>query len=183
MAGNLTQIMMDAEADANRDIASRDMQHTISGGASADALIRHATGDLANATGDQIHTELMHRVEEQRHLMESLGEGSQFFDYKNSSVGGIGNNREVRRELTLRSRQERVRREQRFGKAKRPVPTRKRSDRGDKRQAFNAGEDASSLNPREQGDRQAFNANENVDVAQPRTYFQEPPSRNYDPYA
>lgn len=177
MAGNLTQIMMDAEADANQDIASRDMQHTISSGdVSGDALIRRATGDPTDASGGQVHDELMRRAEQQ-HLMDSLGQGSQFFDYKNSSVGGIGNNREVRRELTLRSQQERRRREERFGKAKRPVPTRKRSDGGDKRQAFNAGEEVGNIH--KPSDRQSFNS----ESPQPRSYFQEPPSRNYNPYA
>lgn len=158
MAGDLTQIMMDAEAEANQDIASRDMQHTISSGTSGDALIRRATGDPTDSSGSQVHDELMRRAEQQ-HLMDSLGQGSQFFDYKNSSVGGIGNNREVRRELTLRSRQERKKREERFGKTKRPVPARKRSDGENKRQAFNA------------------------ESPQPRNYFHEPPSRNYNPYA
>lgn len=180
MANDLTQRMMDAEADANLSIGGRDMQHTISSDADSDALVRRATeGSAVDTTGVQLHAELMRRAEEAQHLADSLGEGAQFFDYKRSSVGGIGGNREVRRELTLRSHQERVKREQRFGKATKRDPAKARqSGAGRRRQAFNAtgGAESSSTSG---GDRQAFNA----DTAQPRTYFQEPQARNYDPYS
>ena len=190
---NITKIRMEAEAAANQDISVRDAEHTIRAASpshlqDAESLVdRSMRGELP--TGDDLRAELLRRGEEKRALEANLGEGSGFLDYKRSEVGGMAGDREIRRQMTYASRQERKRREQRFGNASQSrngADRNKRPSARAKRQAFNAGNaDAAT----EQGvigaNRQGFNA-DNSEVV--RSFggstigFREPVARNYNPY-
>ncbi len=189
---NITKIRMEAEAAANLSIGGRDAEHTIGTTSdarqkSAESLVdRGVRGEIP--TGDEIRADLLRRAEEKRALAANLGDGLGFLDYKRSEVGGIGGNKEIRRELTLTSRKERAKREQRFGRAhkEREAGSRRRKpSANDKRQAFNANSDKVS-----EGiigaNRQEFNVDNGDSVTSFGGHtigYREPTSRGYDPYS
>ena len=167
MADNIIQRRMDAEEEANKEIAAQDFQHTLGAPLSS---------------GAYIHRDLLERAQERQHMIDALGEGSQFLDYKRSQVGGIGKDREIHRQLTQLSRQERKKREARFGKHKRPLPSRhKKPNSDDKRQAFNATGDADEVTRTyKPNDRQDYNSDDNTRGL--NITFREPNARGYDPF-
>lgn len=188
---SIAKIRMKAEAAANLDIGARDTEHTIRP-ASAREQTAESIVELGVRgkipTGEEIRANLMRRAEEKRALEANLGDGSGFLDYKRSEVGGIGNNREIRREMTLLSRKDRIKREQRFGhvrsSSKDAEKRKRRPSAGDKRQAFNA-----NSNKVEEGiigaNRQEFNVDKSDSVTSFGGHtisFREPTSRTYDPY-
>lgn len=179
MSGDITQRLMDSAEEANDDIADKSFHHTIQSESD------HALDTLTNSTletqysqGSDVHDMLMERAREKAHLESTLGQGNQFFDYKNSSVGGIGGDREIRRELSLRSREERRAREQRFGHRKQRPSERDKDTNTNDRQRYNA-TGATDGDSRATGTRQEFNSQ----APESRTTFREPPARGYNPYA
>lgn len=176
--GNITQRLINSAEDANDDIAAKSFHHTVQSGAD-DALDKVASSSSAKLQkGTDIHDMLMARAEAKAHLESSLGQGSQFFDYKASSVGRIGGNKEIRRELSHKSREERRVREERFGHHKRRPGDRSKSSHTNDRQSYNA-TGSSDSKPADTGTRQEFNSQ----APESRTTFREPPSRGYNPFA
>ena len=158
---DMTQIMRDAEADANRGATDDGGSKSAYAQPTAAQLLQAAVGGRdASLTGEQIHQELLQRAAEREHILDTVG-GEQALRYSSSLAGGIGNDKELRRELTLKSREERELREERFGR-------RKPQDKGDRKGIAASGQD-----------RQAFNARQ--DTSSGHT-FQEPAGRNYNPY-
>lgn len=178
--GNITQRLMNSAEDANDDIAAKSFHHTVQ--SSADDALEKIASDSSSSTklqkGSEVHDMLMARAEAKAHLASTLGESSQFFDYKASSVGGIGGNKEIRRELSHRSREERRVREERFGHHKRQPGERSKSSRTSDRQSYNA-TGSSDAKPIDTGTRQEFNSQ----APESRTTFREPPTRGYNPFA
>lgn len=189
---DITRIRMNAEAAANQDIAARDMAHTIrtatpSQQQDAVSLVeRSLRGEIS--TGQELRVELMRRAEEKRALAANLGDGSGFLDYKRSEVGGAGGSGEVRRQLTHANRQERQRREERFGDASKPrgAGRKHQSSARDRRQAFNAGTNEVANGATITGaDRQSFNvdsANSVKSFGGNTMGFREPAGRGYNPF-
>ena len=185
MADDIIQRRMSAEEEANLHQQIQDFSHTIrrssDQSAGSELIDQGIRGKIP--TGDEIRSQLMRRAEESQHLDSTLGVGSQFFDYKRSSVGGIGKDKEIHRQLSQLSRQERKKREMRFGHHKRPVPSRhKKVDAPDRRQAFNATGDAKEANY-EPGSRQGFNVGPDNSGGMSNLTFREPTPRGYDPFA
>lgn len=172
--------MMESAEEANDDIAAKSFHHTFQTDTSNTTL--NPTTSLPVATqpqdGKEVRDMLMARAQEKAHLESSLGQGSQFFDYKTSSVGGIGNNREIRRELSLKSREERQARERRFGHHKKRPSERTSTSRTHDRQRYNS-TGSHDENSTQTGTRQEFNSQ----TPEPRTTFREPPARGYNPFA
>lgn len=166
MADDITQRRMDAEEEANLIIGSQDFQHTISG---------------QDQSGLDVHRDLLERAAERQHLIETVGEGSQFLDYKRSQVGGIGKDRELHRQLILLSRKEREKREMRFGH-KRPVPTRHKNNSPNKRQGFNAMRSAEADNATGDSPSRWQESNSEGMRGGPNISFREPQPRGYDPF-
>lgn len=188
MADDIIQRMMDAEEDANLHQSVRDFSHTIQ--SKTDPLSRGgslveqgARGKIP--TGEEVRAQLLQRAEEKNHLSDTLGEGSQFFDYKRSSVGGLAKDKEIQRQLTTLSRTERKKREARFGRHRKPgqTPGRKNNENDARRQAFNATGSPDQFNQAfEPGSHQNFNSSNPQDGHGLGITFREPPARGYDPF-
>ena len=186
MPDNIVYRMMDSEADANKDIGEKSFEHTVARSADAaqklSSLANQQTGNPLQS-GTDVHDELLRRAEQKAFLDSSLGQGSQFRDYKSSMVGSVGQNKDTRRELALRRKQERKAREERFGK--RPVPRKnpRVNQKVQQRQSFNAtgSTDATQPQQQQQSDRQDYNATLG-DQARYNIVFQEPKVRGYDPF-
>lgn len=186
MPDNIIYRMMDSEADANKDIGEKSFEHTVGQGSDItpdqklSTIISQQTGDPLTS-GTDVHDELLRRAEQKAFLDSSLGQGSQFRDYKSSMVGSVGQNKDTRRELALRRKQERKAREERFGK--RPVPRKdpRTNQKVQQRQSFNATGSTDATQQQQQSDRQDYNASLG-DQARYNIVFQEPKARGYDPF-
>lgn len=179
MANNIVQRMMDSEADANRDISDKSFHHTVDPLASNPSVTFIDQSALSG--GQSVHDELLRRAQQKASSEPTASNKPTFRHYRDSLVGAIGQDREVRREVTMRSREERLAREERFGRIDdTTATTNNRSKRGRDRQRFNATGDATADTSGSRG-RQAFNTESGMQ-AQPKASFREPPSRGYNPF-
>lgn len=182
---DITQRMINGEADANDHITAKPFYQANSPGADGGSALDRVTNPaspLPAQSGSQLHDELMRRAQQKAFLDSNLGAQSQFRDYKTSAVGGIGQDAETRRKLSEQRKSERKRREERFGKRD-DEDTNNKSLRNNKRQRYNT---RRSLDDEPQGSstprsRQGQNSQPNH-ASRPRTSFQEPQSRGYNPY-
>lgn len=173
--------MMAGSEEANDDIANKSFHHTIVPGTppSAEQLIAASSGAPQPQKGSDMHEILMERARHKAHLETTLGDSKQFFDYKNSSVAGVSGDKDIRRELTSRSRQERIEREKRFGHKKRHGARRHENTPSiNERQRFNTTGTADPASP-PTDTRQEFNTK----PPEARQTFREPPTRGYNPYS
>lgn len=185
MSADMVRRLMDSEEEANGDIRSKSFHGTLSSDSTtqdASSQIDELTGATQQmSSGKAIFNNLTARAKHKEHVMSTLGADTTFRDYKSSMVGSTGKDSDLRRQLTIRQREERNAREERFrstpGNAtgsSQPLSHRRNTGR---RQKFNA-EGSTAPNTSTPQDRQSFNA----DPGTPRIAFREPPSRGYDPF-
>ncbi|KKW05055.1 MAG: hypothetical protein UY35_C0002G0013 [Candidatus Saccharibacteria bacterium GW2011_GWC2_48_9] len=165
--------MMDSAAQANDDIAARPFHAPETAGSSIDRAIDPAR---FAQSGSQLHDDLMRRAQQKASLDASMGEQPQLRSYQNSKIGSIGMQADTRRELALKRKEERKRREERFGdknigriaerKRRSPVATR----------SFEETDTKDSTATRQEKNAQP------TDQARSSPSFREPSSRNYNPY-
>ena len=156
--------MMQAEEDANDDIAAKSYQHT-----SAYRMISDEGQALAEAqalSGAAIHEALLKRAKAKELGLDSLA-------YNNSKLS-----QGMYREHSFNGADDDTRKTA-LGilgaKKKRESERKERFIQRNRKQAFNATGDIEEHMTPAKSDRQEFNAK--------RTLFQEPPGRNYNPYA
>lgn len=182
MSADMVRRLMDSEEAANGDLRSKSFHGTLSSDPAtqdASSQIDQLTGATQQlSSGKAIFDNLTARAKHKEHVMNTLGTDTTFRDYKASMVGSAGNDSDLRRQLTIRQREERKAREERF----RSSPTRSDQDSSrrratNKRQKFNA-DGSTTPDSTTSRDRQGFNA----EPGRPRITFREPPSRGYDPF-
>lgn len=184
MADDIIQRRMSAEEEANLHQQIRDFSHTIQPSTpSGSDMVANAVDPTALTTsGQSIHAELLRRAEQKAHLDTSLGENSRFRDYKTSMVGARGQDKELRRDMALIQKKDRVAREARFGGRKDPRGHRRvGTSSADRRQGFNATGTTDTEHAHSSTDRQSYNA-QPTEQPHPNIGFREPQSRGYDPF-
>lgn len=186
MSADILRRLMDSAEEANEDISSKSFHGTLSSDSTQDdasSQIDALTGasQAGTMSGKAIFKDLTARAKHKNHISTTLGSNTAFQDYSSSIVGGAATDSELRRQLTIRQREDRRAREERFADTTSSSNSRAGHSarrRSGKRQQFNAD---GSTDPRPASghgnhqDRQESNAS-------PRTVFREPPARGYDPF-
>lgn len=173
---------MSAEEEANLHKQIQDFSHTITPSSASDIVTMAADPNAALLTGTSLHEELLRRAEQKAHLDSSLSENLQFRDYKNSMIGSIGQSQETRRAMTLVQRAERQAREERF-KNRQHAYRQNRDDtsQSGRRRVSDTDRSLDHKVSDSSATRQGF-INKSSKQTQPRIGFQEPKSRDYNPF-
>lgn len=180
MADDIVQRMMDNEADANRDIANKSFHHTVQP-VVPDPTITFIDQSVLSS-GQSVHEELLRRAQQKESLKAAVNNAPKLGHYRDTLVGAASQDKEIRREITIKNREDRIARKIRFGQlSDRSLSGDSRYKHRHDRQKFNTKDLSDTTNPPKAHDKQAFNTAPK-DSAQPKALFREPSSRKYDPF-
>ncbi|MBH2007411.1 hypothetical protein I8H83_02305 [Candidatus Saccharibacteria bacterium] len=179
MADNIVHRMMDNEADANKDIAAKSFHHTTQPTTPSKVVTFIDQSTLGS--GLSVHEELLRRAAQKASLASAAKDKPSISRYRDSLVGAAGQDKELRRAITLKNHEDRIARKRRFAPLSTDTPTgsdrfRHRHDR----QKFNITGSAPDAATGAH-DRQTRNPGLG-DAPQQKIAFQEPSSRQYNPF-
>jgi hypothetical protein len=190
MSSNLTQRMMDAEAEANDEIKQKDFQHTVA----FEQLTRQTTipGSMTSPppdinstmTGAELRAALLARAQQQREEANAnaTSSGRLVEGYEMSALGQL-QTAQTSADSKLRRRDGESfesTREYMEKRREREEMVRERRDSLREKHSPDSHNNKPSVTP---ATKSSASVQPNIVPKQHRTHFHEPPSRGYDPYA
>lgn len=192
MSADIVRRLIDSTEEANDDLGGKSFHHTVSSdsppldASSQIDQLTSANSQFTQTNGKALFASLTARAQHKAHLDETLGSNSPARSYQDSLVGSAGKDSDLRRQLTMRQRQERKAREERFrdttGGDRRGKSSRDHR-RTNRRQRFNADGSVDTTNDSPSYGNLQNRQESNASNETPRIVFREPPSRGYDPYS
>ena len=164
MSQNITRRMMQAEEEANADIAAKSYQHTAAYQQISDDT--QSIGSTQPLSGDAIRSALLRRARAKELGLDALGYNSSNLSQGLYRTNSFEEGDDHARKTALGVAGAKKRREH---------DRHKRSSHRTRRQQFNATGSVEEHTPESPSPRQEFNSR--------RSSFNEPPGRSYNPYA